>query len=423
MNGIGVDKIGITWASLQPDQYFSKLSKIRGILDLIRLKVEGGKKIWNIIENISVYLNETGYNEFISEFVSLELDKFRHKLYKMKETIQRDFDELCGYDIKKASLTPAQEQVLALCRNYFSLEDNWAEMLRQEFYLQWIDHIKRDNPQLKGQPFEIYLENCERLKQLIIEHRKLAVDFIARKIENAIVRPELKPRRTRRTSKNNSDQRRLTEDLKWNKLMHELSKKRRILSVRKLIEAYGSIIFNIIPCWLVSPEAVSAVFPLKRNQFDLIIFDEASQMSVEKALTALYRGDHIVITGDEKQLRPFDLFKMKGDEDEEYEEDNVDDTLLSESLLILAKRIYNRSNLRWHYRSIYQELIDYSNHAFYDGDLQVAPSVWRESPIAPIRWINCKDGLWIDRRNLPEAELVVDELKNILLQQLSFYKK
>ena len=62
----------------------------------------------------------------------------------------------------------------------------------------------------------------------------------------------------------------------------DLEKKRRILPVRKLIEKYNQIIFKIVPCWLVSPEAIASVFPLTRNLFDYIIFDEASQSAVWK---------------------------------------------------------------------------------------------------------------------------------------------
>jgi superfamily I DNA and/or RNA helicase len=76
--------------------------------------------------------------------------------------------------------------------------------------------------------------------------------------------------------------------------------------------------------------------------------------------------------------------------------------------------VYSRSYLSWHYRSKYQELIDFSNHAFYEGDLQLAPNIWRSPSIPPIKWVVCNDGCWIDRNNIPEAAMVVDELKNIL---------
>ena len=95
------------------------------------------------------------------------------------------------------------------------------------------------------------------------------------------------------------------------------------------------------------------------------------------------------------------------EEDSEYDSLNS-----SESLLVLAKRIFPHNNLTWHYRSKYPELIDFSNHAFYRASLKVAPGNYVIT--TPIKWINCSNGIWEDRRNPPEAKLVVDELKKVL---------
>ena len=166
----------------------------------------------------------------------------------------------------------------------------------------------------------------------------------------------------------------------WRSLAADLDKKRRVLTVRGLIKKYESIIFTLAPCWLASPEAVSSVFTLYRNLFDYVIFDEASQCAVERSLTSLYRGRHVVIMGDEKQLRPFDLFRIDEDEDEDLDEE-IDETMVSESLLVLAKRTYGYHHLVWHYRSKYQQLIDYSNHAFYEGHLQNSSKCFSFRPV------------------------------------------
>jgi hypothetical protein len=98
---------------------------------------------------------------------------------------------------------------------------------------------------------------------------------------------------------------------------------------------------------------------LERGMFDLVIFDESSQLAVERALPSLYRGKRVLIAGDEKQLRPFDLFQTRETEEE------LDEVTEAESLLVLSMRIMTPRYLSWHYRSKYQELIDFSNHAFY----------------------------------------------------------
>ena len=164
----------------------------------------------------------------------------------------------------------------------------------------------------------------------------------------------------------------------------------------------------------MTPQAVSEIFPLERGLFDLIVYDEASQCPVEESIPSLYRGKRILIAGDEKQLRPFDLFRIKDESDEQDE----DEPISSESLFILAKRFYNFRPLNWHYRSKSQALIDFSNHAFYEGRLQVAPDVIRNPKRIPIRWINV-NGTWQNNINLVEAVKVVDEIKNILQQNVS----
>ena len=133
------------------------------------------------------------------------------------------------------------------------------------------------------------------------EQRKLNVLDIISEIQTKIVRPIKTSGRRKNLY--------TSELLLWSKIADDLNKKRRTLPVRKLIEKYQAIVFKISPCWLVSPEAVSSIFPLQKHLFDLTIFDEASQSAVERSLPSLYRGDHIVVLGDEKQLRPFDFIQ------------------------------------------------------------------------------------------------------------------
>ena len=136
--------------------------------------------------------------------------------------------------------------------------------------------------------------------------------------------------------------------------------------------------------------------------------DEASQLAVERALPFLYRAKTVVIAGDEKQLQPFDLFQLKEDEDDDYDDDITEE----KSLLDLAIVRNNPIQLAWHYRSRYQDLINFSNHAFYDGLLQVAPNVRTDPTHPPIRWIPC-NGVWDKRQNHVEAAAVLDEITKL----------
>lgn len=382
------------------------------------IMVQKGKDVWHQILQFSDLLDEEGFKEIKDTFVAGKFDSLSSILFKMRESLKSDFENIYTYDKKKSELSSISKSFFKECSKKLKGEDNWEELLQQEILHHMIEYIENDNPILKTLPFETYYQNRTRLADLLSEQMILTRHKIINTIESQIIKPDKNSRQG--TRKNNIS----IESYLWFKIADDLNKKRRQLPVRKLIEKYQNIIFKLSPCWLASPESISSIFPLQRDIFDLVIFDEASQTAVEKSLPVLYRGKNIVIMGDEKQLRPFDLFHFKNDDDDNKElASSMDDPASSESLLILSKRSYGYRYLDWHYRSKYQELIDFSNHSFYDGHLQIAPNTIKKHIEPPIQWINCSNGIWEDRKNMPETILVVDEIKKILLKNKDMGKK
>lgn len=196
--------------------------------------------------------------------------------------------------------------------------------------------------------------------------------------------------------------------------LYQISKEQKFWSIRKMMEVYGNFIIKLFPCWLLSPENVSGLLPLTKNMFDIVIFDEASQVFIESTIPTIYRGKNIVVAGDSKQLRPSATFMKRymGTDPETLDDYSVQAALEVESLLDLAVSRYNSANLTYHYRSKNQELIDFSNCAFYSSKLQIAPNISANKSNRPI--IRYKvDGRWADRKNPVEAEKIVDILKDI----------
>ena len=201
-------------------------------------------------------------------------------------------------------------------------------------------------------------------------------------------------------------------------LNSDVSKKTRTFSIRKLNEKHLNKEFyrSILPVWLVSPEVVSDVFPPTRGLFDVVIFDEASQCTVEHGLPAVYRGKQVIIAGDEKQLPPNRMFETQMDNEEpsEDEETNATD---EPSLLTLAKKTlrYKSHMLEWHYRSRHQELVTFSNEVFYHGRMKVAPNVipFRKGNAPAISW-HSVSGFWEERQNRAESDKVIDLIRNYL---------
>ena len=180
------------------------------------------------------------------------------------------------------------------------------------------------------------------------------------------------------------------------------------------MEIYSEFILTLFPCWLLSPENVSNLLPLTKNLFDVVIFDEASQVFIESTIPTIYRGKSIVVAGDDKQLRPSATFMKRylGADPETIDDYSVQAALEVDSLLDLAVSRYESANLTYHYRSRHQELIDFSNNAFYNGNLQVSPNISKNRNNRPIERYKVR-GRWIDRKNTEEAKEIVEILKNI----------
>lgn len=177
------------------------------------------------------------------------------------------------------------------------LNDNWSERIKEEIFLYWIDTIEDENPILKYDPSGEYAKKKEELKSLLTEKEEIIIQNIQRDIANTITIPEI----STRTSS--------TDNEVWRSLNKELKKKRRVMPMRKLFEKYDEYVLRLSPCWLASPESVSKIFPLRKNLFDLVIIDEASQLAVERSIPVMYRASKAVIAGDENSSSHLISFK------------------------------------------------------------------------------------------------------------------
>lgn len=193
---------------------------------------------------------------------------------------------------------------------------------------------------------------------------------------------------------------------------------KRKWSVNKFIKKFDFELFKSVKIWLLTPEVVSEIIPLQTGIFDLVVFDEASQMYVEKGIPSILRAKKVVVAGDHKQLRPSNLGagRIEMDMDDLPEDTELGAALEEESLLDLARFKYQDVMLNFHYRSRYEELIAFSNYAFYHGRLYVSPNaVAPETP--PIQVHKMEDALWTDRTNVAEAKYIVELLKQFFLER------
>ena len=153
-------------------------------------------------------------------------------------------------------------------------------------------------------------------------------------------------------------------------LRNELNKKRRLIPIRQLIDQAGRAIQQIKPVFMMSPMSIANFLPPGKVEFDVVIFDEASQVKAVDAFGAVLRGRQVIVVGDTRQMPPTDFF---GREIEVEDEDNVTSDIESILSMFRARGSQERY-LSWHYRSRHESLIAVSNAEFYDRQLVIFPS-------------------------------------------------
>lgn len=315
------------------------------------------------------------------------------------DTLKRDFDSLCEFDKLKEGLTETEVEVIHKLHNDLGwwTYDKLEALLRNSLSLHWIDYIENKYPILRIVSSTRMEELQAELWQLVREKQRLSRDIILL--------------RTREQVYDEIEYNRLNNRVTYRDLHHQVTKQKKLWPLRKVVTEMQGELLRLVPCWLASPEAVSAIFPMKEI-FDLVIFDEASQCFAERGIPAMYRGKQVVIAGDVKQLRPFELYQVRWEEEDPDEPDTEVDSLLE-----LAERYLEGVSLQGHYRSRSPELIDFSNRHFYDGNLRQLPDrhlLNRNEPA--IRYVKV-DGVWESNRNLVEAETVVEQVFHLLTER------
>jgi len=194
-------------------------------------------------------------------------------------------------------------------------------------------------------------------------------------------------------------------------LRRELGKKMRHVPVRKLIGGIRTLLPRLKPCVLMSPLSVAQYLDAGHDGFDVVIFDEASQIPVWDAVGAIARGRQLIVVGDPKQLPPTNFFTASDDDDDEADlaPDSFKD--LESILDELMTNGLRHKRLQWHYRSRHEGLISFSNREYYDNELLTFPSPEADHGGVRFRHLaNARYDKGKSRTNRVEAEALVAEL-------------
>ena len=191
-------------------------------------------------------------------------------------------------------------------------------------------------------------------------------------------------------------------------LQRELKKKNRLMPTRTLIKSLPIVLPALKPCMMMSPLTVSSYFGMNPNwKFDVVIFDEASQVKPEYAITSIIRGEQVIVAGDSKQMPPTNFFDAMDDDDDKYNEDNPQIDNL-ESILDEMSATFPDVYLNWHYRSKDESLITFSNNKFYNSRLATFPASSVNGSLG-VSFVYCENGIWESKGgNRPEAEMIAE---------------
>ncbi len=270
-----------------------------------------------------------------------------------------------------------------------------GDVFRKSVYQEWINNLYSEDLKLG----KFRRENHE---QLIADFRKLDQELIhlssSMVIESA----------NRRKPQNILIQ---AADSEASILLKEAAKKRRLMPIRTLMQKMPNLLVKLKPCLLMSPISVSQ-FLSPDKKFDLVLFDEASQVVPEDAIGAIYRGKTLVVAGDNKQLPPTSFFQKNLIGDVNWDELSDDDIEVFDSILDECLGIgLPVKTLRWHYRSKHEELIAFSNYRFYDDTMITFPAAKNQTDGLGVKLVFVQDGIYDrggSRNNLKEAERVTD---------------
>ena len=346
----------------------------------------------NTIDLMSKDLFDIKPERDLAEYIDAG-EEFVRVLSKLKDKLNPRSKLIFKRETGDVSFEAWQEQ-LYNWRGQLSSLHLWSQYLNTKNALNssnakmFVDSIEKRN--IKKYDIEALVEGNfadSLLNILFVENQELAV-FVGELHENRIRefkdldKKILTLNRKRIYHKLNSNIPKIfggTENPQAKILAGEFTRKSGHMPVRKLLEKTGGMIKQIKPCFMMSPLSIAQYLdPTNEElQFDVVIFDEASQVKPEDALGAFMRGKTAVVMGDTQQLPPTSFFDQMSDADSDEEEAT---SLDMESILHLCKLSFPVKMLKWHYRSRHESLITVSNREFYDNDLLVYPSPSHNDP-------------------------------------------
>ncbi len=328
----------------------------------------------------------------IQEFFEIDMFNTNEELSVIQNNISQLLEQRSKIDtilIFKQEFSGLTKEIQEFAYKYFEVESkyNFKEVFLKSYFIQLLDKIIAD-------------ESVQAPKSEIEQFRNL--DMEVRDVQRFKIMDSVEQDQPTFNYKSNG----INE---VSILKREAEKKRRLKPIRDLLEAIPGLVFTLKPCFMMSPLSVSQYTNPANMKFDVVIFDEASQIMPEDAVPCLLRAKQAIVVGDTQQLPPTSFFMSRDDEDVE---EDVEDL---ESFLSECSTRFRTKPLLWHYRSKNEHLIAFSNRYFYENRLITFPNA-KESDGAGLDFKYVKNGVYDrgkSRKNRDEAKEIVKTYQEI----------
>nr|WP_245350068.1 DUF4011 domain-containing protein [Cytobacillus eiseniae] len=276
------------------------------------------------------------------------------------------------------------------------LNASFEKVFLKRFYQLWLDNVYSVLPALK----HFRIDQHERLLKEFKEFDVLQIDINSARVHEILT--DRKENYVETTAHLSSE---------FAILKREIQKQKRHKSIRNLFSTMPDLIMALKPCMMMSPLSVCQFIDPSILNFDVVIFDEASQIRPEDAIGTIMRGKQLIVAGDDKQLPPTSFFASQIEMDDEFIEEEDEEIYESfESILDECLLFMPQISLKWHYRSKQESLIAFSNKEIYNNELYTFPNSI-QSEHDGISNIYVEDGVYDrgkSKKNLKEAEKVAE---------------
>src|SRR6185503_4597128 len=319
-------------------------------------------------EGSAAYLrvHETGFRNFIA--LSNQLKTNRQKLQALLGADLNDIQQQCETWLK--NLDALKDWFTYTTTRQFLIDNGLTALItafeegelpagqifnsyKKGLYKAIADHIIENNPALAGFHGQVFEGKIRKFRELSNDFEKLT-------------RFELYARLASRTPSFTQE---AAQSSEIGLLQRTLRNNGRAMPMRKLFDLIPNVLPKLTPCMLMSPISVAQYFDANTAKFDLVVFDEASQMPTCEAVGAIARGNSLIVVGDPKQMPPTSFFSTNSFDEENVEQEDMESIL--DDCLALSMPSHH---LLWHYRSKHESLIAFSNAMYYDNSLLTFPS-------------------------------------------------